>query len=156
MQHPAEPSPVKAPPLVPVHPDARRLNVGPGKRADGTLLNGAYGFALSRLGTFGMDVRVHDHGTPHITVAVLRVLDGQIIGVEVRPSHRRRGIATAMFALACANTDHLVAHSPDRTMLGEAWARAVTRSGEAMPEQNPDYVRALPGEQHDLLMETVA
>lgn len=50
---------------------------------------------------------------------------GDIQGINVQPSHRRKGIATAMWNLAQDITGNNVGHSPVRSDEGDVWAKSV-------------------------------
>jgi len=64
-------------------------------------------------------------------VAVLTVLDGEVGVVEVRPDHRRRGLATALYRIARAELSPF-AHSESRSADGQAWYASLDE-GDPVP-----------------------
>ena len=49
--------------------------------------------------------------------------DNVILDIFVKPAHRRKGVATAMFNLATQHID--VEHCEERTLNGDAWAHSL-------------------------------
>jgi len=63
---------------------------------------------------------------------------GRVMGVEVAPEHRRKGIATHLWRAAIrqaadSRSVKKPIHSSDRTDAGDAWARAI---GGTLPRRN--------------------
>jgi GNAT superfamily N-acetyltransferase len=72
-------------------------------------------------------------------------IDPMIGEIAVRPSHRRRKIATVLLALAKKLYPGL-RHSPDRTLMGDAWAKS---TGDLLPEPRGALWEAQPHETFD-------
>lgn len=59
--------------------------------------------------------------------------DGEIKNLTVQDTHQRRGIATTMYDIAksaTAKKNVALRHSPQRTDMGEAWAKS---TGDPLP-----------------------
>ena len=78
--------------------------------------------------------RVYENGNciGYLDVWLHSLVPPMIAEISVRPSSRRQGIATALLRLAKERFPDL-RHSPDRTEMGELWARS---TGDELPEDN--------------------
>lgn len=69
---------------------------------------------------------------------------GDIMGLYVNPVFRRKGVASALLEQAyshydpASGKDNLVKHSPHRTEMGDAWAKAV--GGKVPPLEDGKYL----------------